>query len=128
MIDTPQIVETTSQLTACIHLTVPREEIRKVMDPGLSEIMGVLVDQGIEPSGPWFTHHFKIEPGIFNFEICVPVESRISPAGRVQAGEWPGMTVARTVYQGPYGGLGSAWGQFNEWITANGLSPAEETE
>ena len=48
MIDPPQIVETATQLTARIYLTIPREEIRSVMDPGLSEIMRVLADQGIE--------------------------------------------------------------------------------
>ena len=111
---------------ARIHITIPREEIRSVMEPGLKEIMGVLVDQGVEPSGPWFTHHFRLEPGIFDFEICVPVPSRIKTAGRVEAGEWPAMTVARTVYQGPYGGLAAAWKEFNDWVVSNGHTPAED--
>lgn len=126
MIEAPQIIETTKQLTAYIHLTIPREEIRHVMEPGLNEVMGVLADQGVEPSGPWFTHHLRLEPGIFDFEICVPVETRIQPAGRVQAGEWAAMEVARTIYQGPYGGLAGAWKEFNEWISANGHAPAED--
>ena len=125
MITTPEIVETSTQLMAYIHLTIPREEIRQVMDPGLQEIMGALVDQGIEPAGPWFTHHLRMEPGIFDFEICVPVEKSVKPVGRVQAGEWAAMTVARTIYQGPYGGLGGAWKEFNEWLSANGRTTGE---
>ena len=64
-----------------------------------------------------------MEPGIFDFEICVPVDVRIQPVGRVHAGEWPAMTVARTIYEGPYGGLASAWAEFNKWIAANGHTP-----
>ena len=126
MIDSPAIVETPRQLMACLQLTVPREEIRLVMDPGLNEVLGVLADQGIEPSGPWCTHHFRIEPGIFDFEICVPVQTRIKPVGRVQPGEWPAMRVARTIYHGPYGGLPGAWKELNEWVAENGHQPSGE--
>lgn len=126
MISPPQLVDTSYQLMACIQISVPREQIRHVMDPGLQEILGALADQGIEPSGPWFTHHFRIVPEIFEFEICVPVDKPVKPVGRVQPGEWPAMTVARTVYNGPYGGLGAAWKEFNEWISANSHEPAED--
>ena len=126
MIDPPEIVETAAQPMAYIHLTIPREDIRLVMDPGLSEIMGALVDQNIEPTGPWFTHHFRLVPEIFDFEICVPVDVPVKPVGRVQFGELPAMTVARTIYAGPYGGLGRAWQEFSEWIAANGHTPAED--
>ena len=34
MIDTPQITQTAGLLTAFVHLTVPREDIGKVMGPG----------------------------------------------------------------------------------------------
>jgi effector-binding domain-containing protein len=36
------------------------------------------------------------------------------------------MKVARTVYHGPYEGLGDAWGEFMEWIEANGHTPAPD--
>ncbi len=38
MIDAPQITQTAAQLTAFVHLTVPRAEIRNVMWPGLMEV------------------------------------------------------------------------------------------
>ena len=126
MIDTPEIVETEPQSMACLRVTVARDEIGNVMGPGLNEVMGALADQGIEASGPWFTHHFRIVPDIFEFEICVPVKTAIKPAGGVQNGVWPGMTVARTIYSGPYGGLGAAWQEFNEWVAANGYEPEED--
>ena len=126
MIETPEIVETSPQMMAFIHLTIPREEIRHVMDPGLQEILGVLADQGIEPAGPWFTHHLRMAPEIFDFEICVPVPVKGKLSRRVEFGEWPAMTVARTIYAGPYGGLGRAWKEFGEWIAASGHTPEED--
>jgi effector-binding domain-containing protein len=126
MIDTPKILTTKDQLTAMIHVTVPRSEIQKVMGPGLQEVMAAVAAQGISATGPWFTHHLKMDPRHFDFEICVPVKSRVKPTGRVKPGTLPGKRIARTVYHGPYEGLGSAWGEFNEWLTANGHTPAPD--
>ena len=38
MIDPPRITQTAALLTAYVHVTVPREEIRTVMGPGLDEV------------------------------------------------------------------------------------------
>jgi len=123
MIDTPHITQTTAQLTAVIRLTIPRSEIRSVMGPGIGELMTAVKAQGIGPAGPWFTHHLKLDPATFDFEICVPVTAPVAAVGRVMAGEMPAVKVARTVYRGPYEGLGAAWGEFNAWIAANGHEP-----
>ncbi len=120
MIEMPQIVNSTPQTTAFIHLTVSRDEIRNVMGPGLTEIMSTLATQGITPTGPWFTHHLQNPGDTFDFEICVPVQTNIVPAGRVQNGHIPETTVARTIYHGPYEHLVTAWGEFQAWIAANG--------
>lgn len=124
MLDTPQIIQTTAQLTAIIHLIVPCDEIRNVMDPGIGELMATLAAQGIAPAGPWFTHHRRRPTDTFDFEISVPVSAPVTAAGRVQPGEWPAMRVARTTYHGPYEGLGEAWGEFLDWIEAHGHAQA----
>jgi effector-binding domain-containing protein len=126
VIDTPQIADTTTQLTAMIHLTVPREEIRKVMGPGLGEMRATLAAQGVAAAGPWLTHHLRMDPNIFDFEICLPVAEPVVAAGRVQPGELPATRVARTVYHGGYEGLGAAWGEFDAWIAANGHAPGPD--
>jgi effector-binding domain-containing protein len=123
MIDTPQITQTTGLLTAFVHLTVPREEIRKVMWPGLSEVRAAIAAQGIAEAGPWFTHHLRMDPSVFDFEICVPVTAPIDPVGRVEPGRWPVTTVARTIFHGDYEGLGAAWSEFNAWIASKGYTP-----
>ena len=101
MLDTPQITETAAQLTAVIHLTIPREEIRNVMGPGIGELMAAIASHGITPAGPWFTHHLKIDPDTFDFEIGVPVTAPVAAAGRMKPGQLPATMVARTVYLGP---------------------------
>jgi effector-binding domain-containing protein len=82
--------------------------------------MAAVAAQGIAPAGPVFSHHFKMDPEIFDFEVGVPVPKAVSPAGRVSPGELPSRTVARTVYHGPYEGLGAAWGEFDAWIAGSG--------
>lgn len=125
MIDTPQIVRTPAQPVAKIRLTIPREEIRHAMGPGIGEVMAAVVAQGIGPAGPWFTHHLKMDPATFDFEICVPVSAPVSATGRVQPGELPAYDkVARAEYRGPYEGLAAAWGELEGWIAAAGHTSA----
>jgi effector-binding domain-containing protein len=126
MIDTPRITQTREQLTAMVHVTVPRADIQKVMGPGIDEVKAVVAAQGVATAGPWLTHHLKMDPKVFDFEICVPVKSPVSATGRVKPGRLPAGKVARTVYHGPYEGLGAAWGEFGEWIKAQGLKPADD--
>lgn len=127
MIDTPHITDTAAQLVAFIHLVIPRAEIRHVMGPGISEVLSVVKAQGIGPTGPWFTHHLKMTAEAFDFQICVPVSSSVTPSGRVQAGELAARkNVARTIYHGPYEGMAEAWGEFMAWVETNGHKPAPD--
>ena len=126
MLDKPWITETTDQLTAILHLTVPRAEIQNVMGPGINEVLAALASQRIAPAGPWFTHHLRRPTDTFDFEICVPVTTPPAATGRIKPSRWPAMTVARTVYHGPYEGLAAAWGEFLEWIEANAPTSATD--
>jgi effector-binding domain-containing protein len=126
MLDTPEIVYTPGQLTACIHLTIPRSDAPKVMGPAIEEVMAAVAAQGKAPTGPWFTHHLRMDPDVFDFEVCVPVAGSIAAAGRVRPGEIRSATVARTVYRGGYEGLGAAWGEFISWIAGEGHEPAAD--
>lgn len=96
------------------------------MGPGIQEVMAAVAAQGIQPAGPWLTHHFQRPAEFFDFEICVPVPTPVKPSGRVQPGQLRATKVARTVYRGDYEGLGAAWGEFCDWITANKHQPAPD--
>ena len=126
ILDGPQILRTPAGPIATIHVTVPRAEIQKVMGPGLQELTAAVAAQGVAVTGPWFTHHLKMDPAVFDFEIGVPVAAPVSPAGRVKPGTWPAARMARTVHRGGYEKLGEAWGTFDAWIKAEGLTPASD--
>jgi effector-binding domain-containing protein len=126
MLDNPYITRSDTQLTAVIHLTIPRDEIKNVMGPGIAEIMATLAAQGVNPAGPWFTHFFRMDPSMFDLEISVPVAAPVKAAGRVKPSQLTATKVARTIYHGSYEGLGAAWGEFDAWIKASGLKPCPD--
>ena len=126
MIETPRIVHGDARTVALIRLTVATSEIRQVMGPGIREVYATLAAQGIPPAGPWLTHHARRPTDVFDFAICVPVTTPVAPAGRVQPGELPAATVARTIYTGPYEGLAAAWGELMAWIERQGHTSRED--
>jgi effector-binding domain-containing protein len=118
----PQVLQTDEQLSAVIHITVPRAEISQVMGPAIAEIMAALNAQGTPPAGPLFSYHWKRPSDTFDFEVGFPIGRPIAPVGRVKMSKLPAATLARTVYQGGYEGLPAAWGGFCSWIEAEGLN------
>ena len=125
MLTTPQIIQTEVQHAATIHLTIPRNEMMKVFGPAVGELMAALADQKAPPVGAVFAHHLKMSQSTFDFEVGVKVSAPVKAIGRVRPSHLPAARVARTVYSGPYEGLPSAWGEFNNWMKANGLRQAE---
>ncbi len=126
MIDAPHITQTPAQRIAFIHLNVPRSQMRQVMGPGIQELFATVAEQGVSLTGPWFTHHHRMDPQTFDFDICVPVSAPVKAAGRVLPGELRAAKVARTVYHGGYEGLDAAWREFMGWIEKEQLAPAAD--
>ena len=125
MLDTPQIIQTKAQPAAIIRFSIPRDEIGQVMGAAIGEVIAVAAAQGIGPAGPVFSHHSRLEPEMFHFEVGVPVNGAVTPSGRVVASELPAAKVIRTIYHGPYEGLGEAWGEFIDLIETEGLTTAD---
>lgn len=120
MIESPQITDTASQHTAVIHFRIARADMPKVMGPGVGELLAVLAEQGIVPAGPLFTHHARMEPGVFDFDLGFPVATPVTAQGRVQASQLLPTRVARSTYLGAYEGLSEAWDELMAWIGASG--------
>ncbi len=83
MISNPRITQTEEWQVAALPLRIRREESMEMMGPAFQEVFAVLEAQGIPPAGPLTNHHLKMEPGIFDFRICVPVDNPVTPSGRV---------------------------------------------
>lgn len=126
MIQTPQITTTPAQHTATIPMKIPRDQMMHLFGPAVEELVKELTAQGLAPQGSAFAHHFKMTPGIFDFEVGFVTEKPVQPAGRVQPGQWPEQKVASTSYHGPYEGLPDAWGEFTAWMESRGLAQAED--
>jgi len=126
MLENPHIADAALRHTAVIRFTIPRAEIQQVMGPAHREVMAAVAAQGMKPAGAWFSHHFKMHPDMFDFEVGVPVLSPITASGRVVAATLPAARVARAVYCGPYEGLGAGWGEFMAWMAEEDLQPADE--
>lgn len=120
MIDPPVLEQSAGQQTAVIRLTIPREAMRTTMAPAHEELMAAVAAQRLEPAGCWFTHHLRMDPQLFDFEIGVPVSAPITPAGRVTPGSLPLGPIAKTTYRGAYEGLRAAWAEFDAWLLAEG--------
>ena len=119
VIETPKVIETAEQQTAFISLVVPRADIQSVMGPTIREVYDALISQAIAPAGPWFTHHRRRPTDTFDFDVCVPVATPIAASGRVKPGVLPAARVVRTIYGGPYEGLGAAWSSLCDWVASN---------
>lgn len=126
MIDAPFITIAQAQAIGYIALKVPASEIQHHMRAGIDELFSVLKAQGIAPVGALFTYHNRAPNEVFDFQICVGVAQPIKPQGRVLYGERAQRRVARTVYRGPYDGLGGAWGEHMQWIKSQGLNYADD--
>lgn len=121
MISTPEVITTQAVITAVIPLVIPGRDMPKYMDPAIQEILLVLAEQGLKPSGPMFTYHHRMPHETFDFEVGFPVATVIQPSGRVKPSELPAARVARTIHHGPYEGLHGAWSAFENWITEKAL-------
>ena len=122
MLDKPYVTLTEEQLTAVVHLRVSRDEIKDVMDVAIQEVLSALAAEGVKPTGPCFSFHFKRPTDTFDFEVGFPVGSAVVPRGRVKMSTLPAGMVACKVYRGPYEGLGAAWGQLFAWMESERLS------
>ncbi len=122
MIEPPKIIEWESaRITAVIHVHCTREEIQLAMGRGVRELLDVVRAQGAAPVDALYTHHLRRPTDSFDFEIGVPVDKSITPAGRVRPAEWPPMRVACTLHCGRYEQLPRAWGELKQWIAGQGL-------
>ena len=126
MLDEPRLVLLEATPIAVLPIVCSRTEIAQVMGPGLGELRATVAAQGVDVTGPWFTHHLRIDANGFDFEIGVPVSHPIEAAGRVRPSEWPAMRAARTTYRGPFEGLGPAWGEFMGWMASHGHQAASD--
>lgn len=126
MLETPAVTHVPTRHIGMIPLSVPRARIREFMLPAYRELLAAVKEQGIIPTGAWFTRHLRIDPEVFDLELSLPVDVPVVPTGRVHASVLEAATVAHAMYHGPYERLGAAWEQLDNWIARQGYVPRED--
>jgi len=116
MITTPEVISTSEQATASIHLVIPAMEMGRYMDPAIQELIAAITAQGATITGPMFSYHHRRPSDTFDFEIGFPISQALSEVGRVKNSALPAAKVVRAVYQGPYEQLGDAWRAVQDWV------------
>jgi effector-binding domain-containing protein len=119
---TPRVVQTATKQTAVVHVVCRRSEMKKAIDAAQAELWKQLEAQGIRVNVPWFTRHLRRPGDSFDFELGIPVDRPVAPAGRLKPSELPAARAVRAVYRGGYEGLGAAWADLHRWVTSQGLT------
>lgn len=122
MITAPQILTTSAQAAATIHLVIPRQDMGRYMDPAIQEVIAAITAQGLAITGPMFSYHHRRPSDTFDFEIGFPVAQAVQEQGRVKSSSLPAAKVVRAVYQGPYEHLGEAWRALEHRVKEHGIT------
>jgi effector-binding domain-containing protein len=94
------------------------------LSAAFADLFGRLGLLGIRPAGHPFVLYHAFGPVDVDAEVCVPIDTSASAAGRIGSRELPAMTVARTLHVGRYEDLGAAYRALTEWIDRNGFEAA----
>lgn len=112
----PHIAHQPHQRAAVIRLIFPRPEFHAQIAFALAELLSALAEQRLVPAGPLFAHYLRMTPTLFDLELGLPIPSTVRAFGRVDPGQLPACTVARTLHHGPWSSLPGAWQEFDRWV------------
>ena len=110
------------QPAAVVHEVVSYDDLPAFLAAAFGEVGVVLAQQNLFPSGPPFGR-FRMEPGGFDVEAGFPVQSPVTPTGRVEPVTLPGGPIAETVHIGPYDGVSAAYTAVTDWLETEGREP-----
>jgi effector-binding domain-containing protein len=97
-------------------------ELPTIIPPGINEVIGWLMQHGIQPAGAPFIRYRVINmPGMLDVEVGWPVAAAASGNGRVAAGALPAGRYASVIYTGNYPGLIDATATLLKWGAEQGL-------
>jgi effector-binding domain-containing protein len=115
-----QFVDLQSQHAAVVRAHVTLDEMPEFLGGAFGEVIRVLDQQGLHPTGAPFGRYGIPEGAGFDAEVGFPCNDVVKPEGRVEACELPGGRVVRTMHVGPYGDVGAAYEAAMAWMTDEG--------
>jgi len=121
---------TKKELSAQPVLVVRRRIKPSQVAATLAEVLGQVFlyaqQNGLALAGQPLTRYLEWGPGLWTIEAGMPVTAHVAThaAGDVRAETLPGGLVATTTHSGPYDKLTEAHAALQQWIEAEGLTPA----
>ena len=112
------------QPVASVRLEIDASKVSETLAATFGEIVSVIMEQGVEMTGPPFSRYHRIdtENNRIDIEAGFPVKSAIRPSGRVKPGELPGGRVATTWHVGSYHQLQQSYDRLGKWLAEQKLT------
>jgi AraC family transcriptional regulator len=115
------------QPVVVVKRRVKPSEVASTLGEVLGQVFTHAQQNGIALAGQPLTRYLEWGPGLWTIEAGMPVTANFcDPAevGDVRAGSLPGGFVATTTHSGSYDKLNEAHAAIQQWIEAEGLTPA----
>jgi effector-binding domain-containing protein len=121
MLSAMRIETIEARATLVMRHAVTMESLPSVMGPSFEAVAGAFANAAQVPDGPPFALYHQIDDDGIDLEagLAGHLDANEIPTG-VEVSQLPGGEVAVALYTGTYDGLADAWGQFSDWIEAQG--------
>jgi effector-binding domain-containing protein len=129
MIENIRIEELPAEQAAVVHGRCLPEEIGDFVGAAFGEVLAVLGEQGLTPTGPPLCRYSTGEGGmdqdgaavVFTLAAGFPSSGPVEPAGRVEPMTLPAGSAVTLMHVGAYTGLGEAYAAAARWMDEQGL-------
>jgi effector-binding domain-containing protein len=122
MIIEPKIEYRKEQPYAAIKAEVRREEIPALLPLLIPEVFSWLKNKKIDADGAPFFNYVKMDNGLLEVEVGVPVNHSVGGDERVIAGLFPAGNYAVVTYAGNYSNLFKVHLELEKWKEKNGIN------
>lgn len=121
----PQIQSRSERPYVAIRSRLRMQDIPNLLPPLIPEVVNWVQQQGLTPAGPPFFHYTKMEAGLLDIEVGIPLEeagASLPGSERVKPGKFPAGQYVVTTFMGPYNRLNPVHQALERWGQEKGLS------
>ncbi|MBC3888008.1 AraC family transcriptional regulator [Acetobacterium paludosum] len=120
-----EVLKQREQPTLTIRTNTKIEDLPQLIGESYRKIGSYLQEIGVLMSDVPFVAYHNLDMQNLDVEIGFPVAMPLPGKGEIQASSIPEGKVVFCMYQGPYSGMESVYGEMAKWITDNGYTPKD---
>ena len=118
-----EIVARPIQLTVCLKIIAPVDEIPRMLGEAYNQLLAYLAKAGELPVNAPFVGYFNQDMQALEWEVGFPVAKRLPGQGQIEPGEIPAGDYAVALHVGPYQKIESAYAALARYIKRHGREP-----